>query len=543
MSKTELEPFTPRTAESNTASTHGRMAPVAFIYGEKPGFAQEQAKLFRDRLSSATLILTVLFVFGFIHSFVRAPDTPYQVVRAFLLILMCGALLFFRRCESLSMAQLRAAELIVFGCTLGQLILIFTTLMVRFANQGEAPTVLVINVLFHTGVAAFILIYGLLIPNSWKQAALLLLPIAAIPYLVISLTSHWHPGVAAALSQDRFGLPIPVSFVSAFVAIYAAHSIHAIRREAYHARQLGQYQLKEKLGSGGMGEVYRAEHLLLKRPCAIKLIKPDQDRDPTAMARFEKEVRSTARLTHWNTIDIYDYGQTEEGIFYYVMELLPGLSLDELVKEHGPLPPGRAIHFLRQVCHALQEAHAMGLVHRDIKPANVIATERGRVYDVAKLLDFGLVKQSQLDSIGMAQTTPEGSFSGSPFYMAPEQARSYQDVTEQSDIYALGGLGYYLLTGRPPFTGITAMDVVIAHARDRAIPPSEVVATIPKELDQVILRCLEKNPGDRFKSVVELDKAFADCTTVQPWSLADAAEWWKKRNPEGVSPQGPASVQ
>ena len=249
-----------------------------------------------------------------------------------------------------------------------------------------------------------------------------------------------------------------------------AHVIYTVRREAFEARQLGQYRLKNKLGSGGMGEVYEAEHQLLKRPCAVKLIRPDKAGDKTVLARFEREVRATAALTHWNVIAIYDYGRSDDGTFYYVMELLPGMSLDQLVRQCRVLPADRAIHFLHQTCAALNEAHSKGLIHRDIKPANIFATERGGVYDVVKVLDFGLVRET-LTNLGEANLTQTGTFSGSPLYMCPEQAKSYDKLDARSDIYSVGTVAYHLVTGTPPFTGDSAWEIIVAHSRDPGQAP------------------------------------------------------------------------
>ena len=182
-----------------------------------------------------------------------------------------------------------------------------------------------------------------------------------------------------------------ILLILAVGSAFGARTISRLRRQVAEARQLGQYRLRRRIGAGGMGEVYLAEHQLLKRPCAVKLIRPDDVADPRALERFEREVRLTATLSHPNTVEIYDYGRTEDGTYYYVMEYLPGLSLAELVERHGPLPPGRVVYLLRQVCGALREAHAAGLIHRDIKPSNIFAARRGGMDDVAKLLDFGLV--------------------------------------------------------------------------------------------------------------------------------------------------------
>jgi serine/threonine-protein kinase len=302
----------------------------------------------------------------------------------------------------------------------------------------------------------------------------------------------------------------------------------AVFRGEVEVNRFGPYRLKQKLGAGGMGEVYEAEHTLLKRPCAIKVIRPGRDADETALDRFEQEVRATAKLTHWNTVEIYDYGHTSDGTFYYVMELLPGLNLDELVKQHGPLLPERAIHFLCQVCGALREAHATGLVHRDITPANIIAARRGGVHDVVKLLDFGLVKQLTSEETGNPSTAPKGHFSGSPLYMSPEQATAYEEVDARSDIYSLGAVAYYLLTGNPPFSGKTSLQVLAAHVGDEVVAPSRLRTGLPGDLEGIMLRCLEKSPNDRFQDMQTLRQAFNGCDCANKWTEERAAAWWRE---------------
>lgn len=259
-------------------------------------------------------------------------------------------------------------------------------------------------------------------------------------------------------------------------------------------------------------------------PCAIKLIKAASETDAASIARFEKEVKTTAKLTHWNTIEIYDYGRTDDGTFYYVMELLPGKSLEDLVEKHGPLPPERVVYLLRQVCGALQEAHSVGLIHRDIKPANIFVSQRGGVYDVAKLLDFGLVKErSDKSDTG----TKYGSFRGTPLYMSPEQASAYEEVDGRADIYSLGAAAYYLLTGQTPFTSKSVLELLAAHRNSEVALPSKVNPAVPSDLEQVILKCMAKNPSDRFQDADELRKALDQCGVASQWGPDQAALWWK----------------
>ena len=281
-----------------------------------------------------------------------------------------------------------------------------------------------------------------------------------------------------------------------------------------------------------------AEHRLLKRPCAIKLIRGNQVSDPHSLVRFEKEVRSTARLSHWNTVEIYDYGHTDDGTFYYVMEYLPGLNLAELIQRFGPMCPERVIHFLLQTCDALSEAHAVRLIHRDLKPANIFASYRGGMYDVAKLLDFGLVVD---DARGEHLLTPDPaqvhSFAGSPLYMAPEQASGDLPPDPRGDLYSLGATAYCLLTGHPPFEGKSPLRLMIAHARDPVIPPSRWEPSIPRDLEFVILRCLEKHPSRRFANVRELRDALLRCAAAGKWTQERAAQWWRLRAPSLLATQ------
>jgi serine/threonine-protein kinase len=286
--------------------------------------------------------------------------------------------------------------------------------------------------------------------------------------------------------------------------------------------RLGQYTLLEKLGEGGMGEVYLARHAMLERPTAIKLLPPGRF-DAESLARFEREVQLTARLTHPNTVRIHDYGQTRDGIFYYAMECLDGATLADVVKHDGPMPAGRVIHLLDQIAGALAEAHQAGLVHCDIKPANIFLTEQGGMPDVAKLLDFGLVKQ-----IGEPSTQPGAAsrITGTPLYMAPEAITTPDQVDARSDLYALGAVGYFLLTGQDVFTGRTLLEVCGHHLHSTPVPPSRRTSSpVAADLEALILSCLDKNPERRPADARSLQRALRACSDAGSWSEEDARAW------------------
>ena len=350
---------------------------VGFAEGPRRRFTDETADLLRKRLKAAALVLSVALAFAFIGNLL-ARDVPFVGIRMIVLGIFVGSFLVLRSRVTQSLMQLRVFEVVVFGAVAVQLLLMMYSRISGFAAQGDEPSAVAAQHLFMAAWSIVILTYGIFMPNTPKRSLAVLLPAACLPYLVVFLLRWQVEEVAAALNTDNMVVPVPLPFVAVLVAVYGTHIINSVRREAFQARQFGQYHLKEKLGAGGMGEVYKAEHLMLKRPCAIKLIRPESEADIRAIVHFEREVRSTARLSHWNTVEIFDYGHTDDGTFYYCMELLPGLSLEDLVKRHGPLPPERAVHFLRQACSALREAHAIGLIHRDIKPANIFAVPAAR---------------------------------------------------------------------------------------------------------------------------------------------------------------------
>ena len=376
---------------------------------------------------------------------------------------------------------------------------------------------------------ALLTTYGLFVPNTWRRCAAVVGVIVLCPFAVLAAdtTQPEWPLQSRTLVPYLTVLGAWMAF-GAGLAVFGCHHITALRREATEARRLGQYQLTKRLGAGGMGEVYLGEHLLLRRPCAIKLIRPERAGDPNNLLRFEREVQATAALTHPNTVQVFDYGHAEDGTFYYVMEYLVGRTLEQIVGRHGPLPPARAVHLLRQVCGALREAHAVGLIHRDIKPSNVMVCERGGVHDVAKLLDFGLVIAPDA-SEDAGRLTQDGAITGTPAYMSPEQADSTASLDARSDVYSVGAVAYFLLTGQSPFAGRSPLNMLAAHLYESPAPLTQHCPDVPADLQAVVLRCLLKNPAERFPDAESLELVLAGCHPGHQWSEKEAADWWRSQ--------------
>ena len=320
------------------------------------------------------------------------------------------------------------------------------------------------------------------------------------------------------------------------VAVVISHVVTRLGQQVARERELGSYRLGELLGQGGMGEVYRADHRMLARPAAIKLIRPqvlaagDVAAAQLAITRFRHEADAAAHLRSPHTVALYDFGVTEDETLYFVMELLEGMDLETLVRQQGPVPANRVIHILRQVCESLEEAHASGLVHRDIKPANIHLGRVGMRHDFVKVLDFGLVKSVDGPSTEHSLMTAAGLTPGTPAYMAPEMAAG-ETVDERADIYALGCVAYYLLTGQLVFQAATTFQMIAKHLQEPPVPPSQrTELAVPPALDQVIVACLAKNPGDRPGSAAELDRLLAEIG-VEPWTEEQAERWWSLHRP------------
>jgi serine/threonine-protein kinase len=531
----ELIELEPTMTMQLLGGTESRGAGVGLVEGSFASLAGEINTLRRRRLGAVALFLTVATTLSFFWFVFTANDMPaivlFLIGLRFVIAASVAGMLVSRM--SLAPSHVKGLEYLLFGA--------FTLISVISQYQGNLDLLRngdAIGFMAHVkdgviGMFALMVLYAMFIPNDIMSTARVVLTMALAPVLaVVLLLELEHPELTEVTERLRSvesgGTNVLFLLLGAGLSIYGSYVLSGLRSQLHEARKFGQYQLRRKLGAGGMGEVYLAEHQLLKRPCALKLIKPEAGADPIALARFEREVQSAARLSHPNTIAIYDYGHTDDGTFYYVMEYLPGISLQDLVQAHGALPPGRVVYLFRQICAALAEAHAQGLVHRDLKPANIFIAARGGETDVAKVLDFGLVKL--LRGEGNLELSSDQTVSGTPLYMAPEQATATRSLDARADIYALGAMMYFALTGQPPFTGESALEVLMAHARDPVTPPSRLRPEVPADLEQVVLRCLSKKAEDRYADVKSLGKALAACASADGWDGEQADTWWGEAN-------------
>ena len=371
-------------------------------------------------------------------------------------------------------------------------------------------------------LAHVLLLRAVVVPSRPRRTAL----IAVLAMTPICVTTGLGYAQTAMPPQYR---TVPIVNAAVWAACTVAVStacssvIYGLRQKVRDAIRLGQYTLERKIGQGGMGVVFRARHALLRRPTAVKVLSADRVGE-AMLERFEREVQLTAKLSHPNIVSIYDYGRSDDGTFYYAMEFLDGIDLEHLVELSGPQPPGRVIWILKQASEALAEAHAVRLIHRDIKPANMILSERASLGDVLKLVDFGLVKD--LATGASAAASREQELRGTPLYMSPEAVLAPHSVGPASDLYALGAVGYFLLTGVPVFDGANAFTVLGKHAHAAPVPPSERADAVPKSLEAVILRCLEKEPASRYPDASALRDALDACDDVAPWTQSQAKAWW-----------------
>jgi serine/threonine-protein kinase len=386
-----------------------------------------------------------------------------------------------------------------------------------------------------TWVTAIIIMFPLIIPSTPRKT--LWIAIASALTVPLSLLIFEMSGVfdVEPRAYPRTFLDPAIAVV---IAYFGSRVVYGMGIAVSRARQMGSYQLETKLGAGGMGEVWRARHRMLARPAAIKLVKPevlgaaDTESQNVMLHRFEREAQATAMLRSPHTIELYDFGVADDGTFYYVMELLDGFDLETLGQKYGPTPPERAIHVLRQMCHSLAEAHDNGLIHRDIKPANIYLCRYGREVDFTKVLDFGLVKARTEPGVADVKLTAENVAGGTPAYMAPEQVLDTSPVDARTDIYAVGCVAYWLLTGHLVFEGENVMQTMMHHAKTAPAPPSaQSEMEIPAGLDSLVLQCLEKDPQRRPQSTDKLAAMLLECRADVNWTQERARQWWDMHQP------------
>lgn len=493
------------------------------------GQALPVTEVLRKRLLIAAVVLALNYAQAYPQMRALFDASILQVwIQIPLSFCFAGISVALWRQPSGTMRWLRWIELIVFWLPITQLSVF---LIERHWWKGELVRAMMsadgrLGDLLNTMILCYfpmVVSYGVLIPNKllrcvWVTCVMACVPVTillvGIPFYDEAWKEHWGLFVRGLAWVQSWMM------IAVVIASFGSYRIQELVRQVAEARQMGSYRLKQRIGSGGMGEVYLAEHKLLKQPCAVKLIRSDRIRDPLAIRRFEREVQTTASLRHPNTIEIFDYGVAEDGTFYYAMEYLDGKTVERTVMDSGPMPIARGLHVLLEICGPLKEAHGIGLVHRDLKPANVIIYNRGGIPDSVKLLDFGLVKDLRLVD-QEASLTKQNVVAGTPAYMSPEQIADAKQLDPRSDIYSLGSLAYYVFCGRPMFQG-NAMQILADQLH--VSPPSlkSIINEFPVELSDVVDRCLAKVPEDRFTSIEALSAELSRIALSYPWSEADA---------------------
>jgi eukaryotic-like serine/threonine-protein kinase len=474
---------------------------------ETDRFLQERVAVFAmlmGGLFSALYIVGAAIIWLFIpEHFVEVHVHPGKIVNLLLMVLFVGAWLFLRE-KPRQRWMVRACDVagaLSLSCAVGY-------------GTATAPVGLRLELAGLLVVVLAMVMRAALIPS--RPLFTVLVGLACAPPLVLGCyTLAKRSGSFGFMTPELLAVGIGMWCIAATAATATvSRVIYGLVEQMQKAMRLGRYTLGDKLGEGGMGVVYRAEHAMLRRPTAIKLLLPERV-GPAAQQRFEREVQLTSQLSHPNTIAIHDYGKTPAGIFYYAMEYLEGRSLDRLLADEGPQPPGRVVHVLMQVAGSLREAHAVGLIHRDIKPGNVLIGERGGLRDFVKVIDFGLVKQ--LAPSGDAGLTRADALTGTPLYMAPENVTAPDEVSAKLDTYALGAVGYFMVTGTPPFNGKSIVEVCSHHMQTPPTPPSQRLgAPVAPLLEALILRCLAKEPAQRPDDE-ELLRLLQACQRESPW--------------------------
>jgi len=511
----------------------------------------ESVVLFRRRLFLCSLIAAVPFVFmlvcaatNFIELFGRSTIgwTGLGLSAAVLMLLLSVAgFLHVRR--NLAEQSLRVLEIVIFGAMAAvfaywqfEVLTAAPPPMSLSGLQGvrvwdedyQRMVTIAAALIVHFNWFVLIVFHGVLIPSTAARGIAITLGLAFAALVISAVAAYVHPPTARA-AVAVFAIGITILAAGSGLAIFGTAKMEALRQEVLSARetirQLGQYRLRRKLGQGGMGEVYLAEHHLLKRPCAVKRIHVKYLGNPEQLRRFEREVQATAKLRHPNTVEIYDYGRADDGTFYYVMEYLNGMSLEDLVNQYGPQSPDRVIHILRQACGALKEAHRHGMVHRDIKPSNILLIPEGSHHDQIKVVDFGLVHSLTEELTPEGKITRDGLIVGTPEYMSPEQA-SGVSLDGRSDLFSLGSIAYFLLSGREAFHRENPMKTLMAVVNEQPAPLSNFNPHLPDDLTAIVARCLAKSADDRYPDAGTLEHALAHSKRADHWTEERSIDWW-----------------
>lgn len=489
----------PRGEEAGNSILELRSPSASLAITEK--FQESTRRLLRIRLMiSATTTLGFLFLLK-TAVFLFGDTTLYDLMnRLSASIVLTGATLYLYRTPKASIRHLRLIEGLVGVALTTECIWVLVSESQKRIATGELEQLPSLFMAVSFAFAIFIAIYGMFIPNAWHRTGLITCLAAFVPLVAALVLRQYLPELQSVEDFPGYAAPT-LTFAMALVATLAAHVVHQIRREVQTAKQYGQYHLLEEIGQGGMGVVYKAKHRMLKRPAAIKVIRAEIASDPKTIAEFEREVQLSAELTHWNSVQIYDYGRTDDGDFFYVMEHLEGDTLYCRIKRRGKLTNDETVTIINQVCDGLHEAHLKGMVHRDIKPANIFLSRNTSPNDVVKILDFGLaVMKSDTDRLR--------KLSGTPAYISPEQIQG-KTIDERCDIYALGCVIFECLSGQLLFTGDTVNELLAQHINQ--MPSLERLPDSASHFRDIIAMCVKKDPEHRFKNVAALKVALSSC--------------------------------
>jgi len=508
----------PGTHPSRAASTSG------FSLGSVPQDTGERVSFLRSRIAlygkTVTIISSGFFLVSLTTALVLIPHQWFSATFDFggithlvsIGVFAMAWLLGKRRTLSAPALERADALLMTLGCTA------YAVMVSR--SKTDTETLVAVLATFSSLIAR-----AMLVPSTARRTLFVSL-VAILPPIFVTYYLGVESDASTGSMIARMTYVSTWSAVAVALSTLASRVIYGLEERLREARQFGQYTLDERIGAGGMGIVYRAHHAMLRRPTAVKVLPPEKMGRMNLM-RFEREVQLTSQLTHPNTVAIYDYGRTPEGLFYYAMEYLQGCTLTELVELCGPLPPARVAFIIRQAAGSLAEAHRIGLIHRDIKPDNILVCDRGGWCDMVKVLDFGLVKH--VDGNGDPALSQANTIVGTPLYMAPEAIIAPGTVTAASDLYALGAVAYYLLTGRHVFDGKTLVEICVQHVSSPPVPPSVALGRkLPSVIEELTLACLAKEPTKRPKSAAEVESLLSQPDLDEPWTQAHARKWWSE---------------